>query len=106
MNVCCLEVLQSEAFCTAAKPSKTDFGTMKWAAPIVNILKMWMQLCNWTVGRNWRSMMYILGIQMLKVILVRYQADVRNKSWTVEDRGLLWTKCFCPHKIFILRSLT
>lgn len=69
-------------------------------------LKMWVQLCNWTVGRDWRSMRYILGIQMLKEILVRYQADVRNKSWTAEDRGLLWTECFCPHKIFILRSLT
>lgn len=49
-------------------------------------LKMWMQLCNWTVGRDWRSMRYILGIQMLKLILVRYQADTRNKSRIVEDR--------------------
>ena len=64
-------------------------------------LKMWVQLCNWTVGRDWRSMRYILGIQMLKEILVRYQADVRNKSWTAEDGTAMDRMFLSPQNLYI-----
>ena len=38
---------------------------------------------------------------MLKEILVRYQADVRNKSWTAEDGTAMDRMFLSPQNLYI-----